>query len=143
MYYLAWQYDAKADIEFPRVHDEGVGRGCALRMRADNAVGWGYVEAPSGLVLAHREEIKRDGDVCEEVEGGIRMVPIGLDGHEVVVGGNGVVAGIFDGVVVDSALLYSSAERHADIDSEATAACHNVGGSDAGRQRKIRVEGAE
>ena len=51
-YYLAWQDDADADIEFPGVHNEGVGRGGALRMRANDAVGGGHAEAPSGLVLA-------------------------------------------------------------------------------------------
>ena len=78
-YYLAWQDDAKTDIEFPGVHNEGVDRGCALRMRADDAVGGGYVEAPSGSVFAQREEIQRDGEVCEKVEGGVGSVPIRLD----------------------------------------------------------------
>ena len=37
-------------------------------MRADYAVGGGYVETPSSLILAQREEIQSDGNVGEEVE---------------------------------------------------------------------------
>ena len=141
-YHLAGQDDAKADIEFPRVHDEGVGRGCALRMRADDAVGWGYVEAPSGSLLAQRKEIQCDGDVCEKVEG---TVGVFLVRQEILCFAVVCVTVIHhtDGVITDCALLQVSAERHADIEATAARACYGIRGPEVGRQRKVGIDGTE
>lgn len=95
-------------------------------MRADNAVGWGYVETPSGSVFAQREEIQSDGNVGEEVEGGVGTISVGLDSQKVVAVVSEIIAGIVDGIVVDCALLCTSAERQTDIETAVADACYGV-----------------
>ena len=142
-YYLARQDDAKTDIEFPGVHDEWVGCECTLLVRVDDAVGGGYVEAPSGLVLAQGEEIQRDREVCEKVEGtvGVLLVRQEILYFAVVV--CVTVIRHADGVITDCALLQVSAERHADIEAAAAGACYGIGGSEVGRQSEVGIDGNE
>lgn len=141
-YYLARQDDAKTDIEFPRIHDEWVDCGCTLCMRADDAVGWGYVEAPSGLVLAQREEIQRDGEVREEVEGTVGVLFVRQEILYFAVVYVTVIRHA-DGVITDCALQQVSAERHADIEAAAAGACYGIGGSEVGRQSEVWIDGNE
>ena len=141
-YYLAGQDDAKADIEFPGIHNEGVGRRCALRMRADDAVGGGYIEAPSALVLAQWKEIQRDREVCEKVEVTVGVLLVRQEILYLVVVCVTVIRHT-DGIITDCALQQVSAERHADIEAAAAGACDGIGGSEVGGQSEVGIDGNE